>query len=143
MIKVIHCLMIKVIRCALLMLCIHSPRSTRVAFDDQRGIQTSDLMTYRQARFQVAQSSLVDLAWENERLVYCLDSGETHFLNATGAQILDHLTSSPLSFENLLACITSVDEVSNSETLAADLSSFLDRFVELGILVSCPVLSDA
>ncbi|NEX23487.1 HPr-rel-A system PqqD family peptide chaperone [Thiorhodococcus mannitoliphagus] len=102
-----------------------------------------DLMIDRQVRYQISACSLVDVAWENEHLVYCVDSGETHFLNATGAQILDYLIASPLSFEDLLACITSVDDGSNSETSAADLSSFLDRFVELGILVSCPALSDA
>lgn len=73
-------------------------------------------------------SAFID--FEGERLIFCSESGETHFINSSGAHILDSLALSSLSFNDILKKTENAEDFFRPESLL----SFLDRFVELGII---------
>lgn len=80
--------------------------------------------------------SLVQVQWAGERILYHPASGETHFLNAVGAQILDRLTEAPASAAVLVQCLADTGQAAESPSALYDqISSILARLDELGIVV--------
>lgn len=86
----------------------------------------------------ICHSCFLYIEFNKEYIFYHAVSGETHFLNATGASVLKRLSASPARIEDLLDFL--------DETHARPICSYeslkilLDRFEELGI-IKCDYLS--
>jgi PqqD family protein of HPr-rel-A system len=89
-------------------------------------------------KWYILPSSLIHSDWDGERIVYHFASGETHFLNAMGARLIDRLLASPASLDDLLlyACRPRSDDFPAREELRSQVIALLRRFDELGLVVS-------
>ncbi len=75
--------------------------------------------------------------WESGHILYQAASGETHYLNVTGAAVLERLGEGPGSLAEICRHIESVEGLPAEETLADHVAALLDRFGELGLVTRC------
>ena len=83
------------------------------------------------------ESRLVWSSWGSGHVVYQASSGETHYLNATGASVLRRLGESPGSLEDVCRHIEAAEGLPADETFAGQVAALLARFDELGLISRC------
>ncbi|MCK7583178.1 MAG: hypothetical protein MZV65_51570 [Chromatiales bacterium] len=52
-------------------------------------------------KFMALHSQLTQIDWNEDSVLYCAISGETHFLNKAGSMILNRIKASPVLLEDL------------------------------------------
>ncbi|MBK1642074.1 hypothetical protein CKO12_09340 [Chromatium okenii] len=72
--------------------------------------------------------------WEDQFALYQVASGETHFLNAFGAAILQQLIAAPQSLDAICAHLAIEFDCMPDAELCAQVSALLTRFDELGLI---------
>lgn len=79
-------------------------------------------------------SRLVWSNWRTGHIVYQASSGETHYLNATGASVLRRLKEGPATLEDICRHIESVEGLPADEETVRQAAALLNRFDELGLV---------
>ncbi|MTW21187.1 HPr-rel-A system PqqD family peptide chaperone [Allochromatium palmeri] len=80
----------------------------------------------------ICSSCFLHIEFNKEYIFYHAVSGETHFLNATGASILKRLSASPARIEDLLDFLDG--NRARPSCSYENLKILLERFEELGII---------
>ncbi|MBK1707997.1 HPr-rel-A system PqqD family peptide chaperone [Marichromatium sp. AB32] len=88
-----------------------------------------------QRRWRLSSAPLLEVEWDGERLLYHGASGETHFLNATGARVVERLREGDADLDELLAALDPESLGIAPELLRDQLDALLTRLDELGIVI--------
>jgi PqqD family protein of HPr-rel-A system len=80
-------------------------------------------------------------AWEDGCIVFQVRSGETHYLNPTGAYVLQALVSAPADESQLARQLgLQLGRSAADEEILAHIDALLARFQELGLIEPKPTL---
>lgn len=80
------------------------------------------------------------LLWEqfdDDYLIYNARSGETHFLNASAAEILKVLQTGPMDLPSMVAELQSVFDTEDEHALVQHISRVIQEFDHAGLI--CPL----
>lgn len=86
-------------------------------------------------------SSYLKRNWEDECVVYTIDSGETHLLNAIAARILATLERESAAFAALLGEVQEQMGGPENTQAVTSLREVLDSLSKLGIIQACEEVS--
>ena len=73
-------------------------------------------------------------SWDNEYVVYHVNSGDTHRLNAAGARALRLLVESPRTTHELAECLGDEFPGDAGEPILATVEELVRRFEQLGLV---------
>ncbi|NKN33370.1 HPr-rel-A system PqqD family peptide chaperone [Marichromatium bheemlicum] len=90
----------------------------------------------RPVRWRLSSAPLLEVVWDGERLLYQGASGETHYLNAAGSQVVARLHEGEATVDDLLAVLDPAPSAGAAEVLRrSQLEALLARLDELGIVI--------
>ena len=75
--------------------------------------------------------------WNDELVVYHVQSGDTHLLNPIAAQILHALQKNAMSTDELLQSVSRTFELEPNSELVRQVQQALEQFDELGLIEPC------
>lgn len=76
--------------------------------------------------------------WDNESVLYDIDSGDTHFLNALGRQALECLVHTAMNEGELASQLARDIGGTPTSELLRNVGQLLARFYELGLVEPVP-----
>jgi PqqD family protein of HPr-rel-A system len=104
--------------------------------------QTSSISFERYGWALPRDSRLVWSNWRSGHILYQVSSGETHYLNATGASVLYRLSDGPGTFAEICQHIAGTDGFQDDEVFIRQVADLLARFDELGLVTRHDFLAD-